>query len=99
MVAAKLPSAGRLAFLHQAGEGRYVAHLLYAPPMQRGNCEIIEDMPPLHEVPLRFDLPEKITRARLVPDGIDLPIAWEGDCGSVVIPQFSCHCAVALYYE
>ncbi len=99
MVAAKLPSAGRLTFLHQAWEGRYVAHLLYAPPMQRGNCEIIEDMPPLYEVPLQFDLPEKITRARLVPDGIDLSIVWEGDRGSVVIPQFSCHCAVALYYE
>jgi hypothetical protein len=99
MVETALPSAGRLAFLHQAEDKRYVSHLLYAPPIQRGNCEVIEDMPPLFEVPLCFDLPEKITGATLVPDGEDLPIVWEGERGAVVIPKFSCHCAVALYYE
>ena len=64
MVESALPSAGRLAFLHQAEQKRYVAHLLYAPPMQRGNCEVIEDLPPLYEVPLRFELPETILARR-----------------------------------
>lgn len=98
MVEATLPSAGRLAFLHQAEQKRYVAHLLYAPPMQRGNCEVIEDLPLLHEVLLNFDLPKTITAVTLVPEGIPLPINFKGKRGSVVIPQFSCHCAVALEY-
>jgi hypothetical protein len=99
MIETTMPSAGRLAFLHQAQEQRYVAHLLYAPPMQRGNCEVIEDMPPLYEVPLRFDLPQSVTAATLIPEGTELPIEWEGNNGKVVIPQFSCHCAVALAYQ
>ena len=99
MVESALPSAGRLAFLHQAEQKRYVAHLLYAPPMQRGNCEVIEDLPPLYEVPLRFELPETITRATLIPEGKELTIDWQDGRGSVVIPQFSCHCALVLDYQ
>ena len=98
MVTTVMPSAGRMAFLHQAYKHRYIAHFLYAPPMQRGECEIIEDMPPLYDVPLRFDLPESVTSAKLVPDGASLPITWEGNQGSVTVPMFSCHCAVVLQY-
>ena len=98
MIKTSMPSAGRLAFLSQAQKHRYVAHLLYAPPMQRGNCEVIEDMPPLYDVPLRFNLPEKIISARLLPDKITLPISWNGNEGSLIIPSFSCHCAVSLDY-
>jgi hypothetical protein len=99
MVAAILPSAGRLTLLHQAQQKRYVAHLLYAPPMQRGNCEVIEDLPPLYEVLLSFDLPETITAVTLAPDDMELRITRKDQGGSVVIPEFSCHCAVALEYE
>ena len=98
MVTTVMPSAGRMAFLHQAQKHRYIAHFLYAPPMQRGECEIIEDLPPLYDVPLRFDLPESVTSAKLVPDGASLPITWEGSQGSVTVPKFSCHCAVVLQY-
>ena len=99
MIEAQLPSAGRLAFMHQAHENRYVAHLLYAPPIQRGNCEIIEDMPPLYETTLRFDLPETILSATLIPEQLDLTITQEGSKASITIPKFSCHCAIALTYE
>ena len=99
MIETQLPSAGRLAFMHQAQEQRYIAHLLYAPPMQRGNCEIIEDMPPLYEIKLWIDLPETILAATLIPDGVDLKITQEGSKASVTIPKFSCHCAVALTHE
>ena len=98
MVTTVMPSAGRMAFLHQAQKHRYIAHFLYAPPMQRGECEIVEDMPPLYDVPLRFDLPESVASAKLVPDGTLLPITWEGSQGSVTVPKFSCHCAVVLQY-
>ncbi len=98
MVTTAMPSAGRMAFLHQEQKHRYIAHFLYAPPMQRGECEIIEDMPPLYDVPLRFELPQSVTSAKLVPGGASLPISWEGSLGSVTIPKFSCHCAVVLQY-
>ena len=37
-VSTVMPSAGRLSLLHQPQYRRYVAHLLYAAPMQRGRC-------------------------------------------------------------
>ncbi|MEC8649554.1 MAG: alpha-amylase family protein [Verrucomicrobiota bacterium] len=99
MVTTTMPSAGRMAFMHQAHKHRYIAHFLYAPPMQRGKCEIIEDMPPLYDVPLQFDLPQSVTSAKLVPDDISLPITWAGRKGNVTVPKFSCHCAVVLQYS
>ena len=100
MVRVELPSAGRLSLLHQPENKRYIAHLLYAPPIQRGECEVIEDLPPLHDVALNFDLPEPIQEALLIPDNEILPIIG-GDSSnekSVHIPKFSCHCAIVLNY-
>ena len=62
MVETELPSAGRISLLHQPQRNRYVAHLLYGPPSQRGRCEVIEDLPTLTDVSLSFDLPTSIKR-------------------------------------
>ena len=37
-----LPSAGRISLLHQENKSRFIIHLLYAPPLERGRCLIIE---------------------------------------------------------
>ena len=50
----KMPSAGRAAMRYQAEEGRYCLSLLYASPITRGAVEVIEDMPPLYNVPVKI---------------------------------------------
>lgn len=98
MVATELPSAARMSVLHQPEKQRYVVHLLYGPSIQRGECEVIEDLPELREVPLTVDFPSTIRRAFLVPDELELPLK-EVDGRSVIsIPAFSCHCAVVFEY-
>ncbi|TWT81585.1 Beta-galactosidase trimerization domain protein [Planctomycetes bacterium CA13] len=99
MVETKLPSAGRVSLLHQAEQKRYVAHLLYGPPITRGQCEVIEDLPTLHDVPLTVNLPVDVKKAVLVPAMKELPITKKDGKLTVTIPQFSCHCAVAFEYE
>lgn len=99
MITIDLPSAGRMSFLHQAAAKRYVAHCLYAPPIQRGACEVIEDLPPLYNVPLVFDLPQTITKATLVPANTELKIHACDNKKTVIIPSFECHCAIVLQYE
>ena len=47
MVQTSLPSAGRVSLMHQPQHRRYVAHLLYGAPLQRGRCLVIEDLPAL----------------------------------------------------
>ncbi|MEM7032898.1 MAG: alpha-amylase family protein [Chloroflexota bacterium] len=98
MVETALPSAGRISLLHQPQHNRYVAHLLYGPPIQRGRCEVIEDLPTLTNVPVMFDLPVSVERVLLVPDMEELPIHQNEGKHVVTIPQFSCHCAVVFEY-
>jgi hypothetical protein len=113
MAEAALPSAGRVSLLHQPEENRYVAHLLYGAPIERGRCVVIEDLPELRDVRVRVRVPEQVKRMRLEPAGVDLEmteIASTGKAGSgpeaasgwrvveTVVPAFSCHAAVVAEY-
>ena len=99
MIETKLPSAGRMNLLHQKDQKRYVAHLLYGPPITRGECEVIEDLPTLYDVPITFDLPVAVKKAVLVPAMQELEIMEQGGKRSVTVPEFSCHCAVSFEYD
>ncbi len=57
-VRSSMPSGGRVSLHHQAQHHRYVLHLLYAPPVQRGRCAVIEDQVPLLDVTVTLNLPE-----------------------------------------
>ena len=98
-VRTELPSAGRVSLLKQPDKGRYVAHLLYAPPLQRGGCLVIEDLPPLYDVPLEVRVPEEVVRAYLVPGGQDLAIKNEDGAVGVTVPRVQCHQAVVFEYS
>jgi len=101
MVEADLPSAGRVSLLHQPDDRRYVAHLLYGPPIQRGRCQVIEDLPPLHDVRVRLRLPGTVKSLRLVPDGAPLELRRMASDGAIetTVPRFAAHCAVLADYE
>lgn len=98
MVETVLPSAGRVSLLHQSLRKRYVAHLLYGPPLQRGRCLVIEDLPALYQVPVVVRLPVQVKRARLIPDGVELPMKRSNGTVRVTVPEFSCHAAVVFEY-
>ncbi|MCK4960400.1 MAG: beta-galactosidase, partial [Planctomycetes bacterium] len=89
---------GRVSLLHQPEDSRYVVHLLYGPPIQRGRCEVIEDLPVLYNVPVSVNLPEKVKKAMLVPDMQKLAISEKDGKLSVTVPKFQCHCAVVFEY-
>ena len=97
MVETDLPSAGRVSLLRQPEHGRYVAHLLYAAPLQRGRCLVLEDLPALRNVPVTVRLPQAPRKAYLVPGNTALPcdVAADGTA-RVIVPEFSCHCAVVF---
>jgi len=60
---APMPSGGRVSLVHQPKRRRYVAHLLYAPPMRRGGVLVLEDLVPVRGVTVELRVPEKITSA------------------------------------
>jgi len=93
-----MPSSGRMNLLHQPEHNRYVVHLLYATPIQRGAVSVIEDLVPLDDTRVQVDLNETVKRAYLVPSGESLKIYKQGDKIELVVPEFTCHTALVLEY-
>jgi thiol-disulfide isomerase/thioredoxin len=98
IVATTMPSCGRINLVHQPAKQRYVAHLLYAPPLQRGRCLVIEDLVPLLDVPVRLSVPEKIKKAYLAPSRKALTLRRQAPGVAIVIPKLVCHQAVVFEY-
>lgn len=94
----RMPSAARVSVLRQADHRRYVVHLLYAPPLPRGGCQVIEDLVPVYDTPLEFRVPERITGASLLPGGQHLKMTESDGVVSVVVPKVECHQAVVFEY-
>ena len=100
-----LPSTARLSLTLQPSEKRHILHLLYAPTISRGgvmqlsggnvsggrSVEVIEELPPLHNIELTLHLPEAVRAARLAPQGTELPLEKSGCRLTVRILEFSCH--------
>ena len=105
-----LPSTARISLTHQPAESRHILHLLYAPTVSCGgviplsggtvsggnSVEVIEDLPPLHDVEVSLRLPASVASARLVPSGTALPLEWHGDRVILRLPSFSCHQMISL---
>jgi putative glycosyl hydrolase-like family 6 (GHL6) protein len=93
-----LPSTARVSLLHQPARNRYVAHLLYAPPIHRGEVESIEDMPPLYEVPVELRVPQTVKKAYTIPGKNELEITAADGSAKVTVPKFQMHTAVVFEY-
>ena len=99
--------------MHQAEEGRYVLHLLYANTINRGgpmnlsggtisrspqSVEVIEDLTPLHGTTVSLQLPNAVKRVTLEPQGVELPFTTAGEVLTVSVDEFACHQMVVLEY-
>jgi hypothetical protein len=106
-----LPSTGRVTLMKQSVCERYILHLLHANTIQRGGevafsggnnlfgrasgFEVIEDLLLLTNIEVRLHLPG-ITKARLVPHGVDLPLRKNGEQIGFTVPVLECHQMVEL---
>ncbi|REE01544.1 alpha-amylase family protein [Marinoscillum furvescens] len=97
-VKVSMQSMGRVNLLHQPDKNRYVVHLLYASPIQRGKVRVIEDLPTVYDIPVSVDFPETIKRAYLVPSGELLTPQTNAGRLEVVVPELTCHTAVVFEY-
>jgi hypothetical protein len=102
-----LPSTARVSLTAQ--NDRHVLHLLYAPTISRGgvmelsggntaggrSVEVIEELPPLHDVTITLRMPG-IKKALLAPGGGDVELHNNGESITLRIPAFSCHQMIEL---
>ena len=98
LIQASLPAGGgRVTVTRQEREGREVVHLLYAPTCKRGRgIEVIEDVPPLHEVAVSLRRTRRPSAVRLEPQECDLPFTYEGGRVHCIVPRLECHQLVVV---
>ena len=98
MVTAEMPSMGRLNLLHQPDDRRYVAHLTYGSPIQRGAVRVVEDIVPLRDVEVTVSLPEEVKRAYLIPAMEEVELTERDGRLAVTIPELEMHAGLVLEY-
>lgn len=94
-----LPSCGRVSLLKQEREKRYIAHLLYAPALQRGEVQVIEDLVPVSGIDVELNIPEKVKNVYAIPDKTKLQFNKSGDKIKVKVPTFTMHTGLVFEYE
>ena len=97
-ITVKLPSSARVNLLHQEKERRFVLHLFYSTPVQRGVASVIEDFVTLSGVEVSFNLPKIIKNVILIPDSKSLNIERSDSEYRVTIPTLKMHCALVFHY-
>ncbi|WP_164821304.1 alpha-amylase family protein [Paenibacillus koleovorans] len=93
-----MPSAARVRFVRQPAESRYVLHLLYGSPIQRGRTSVIEDLPPIRAVRTVLRVEEPIRTVSLAPQGAPLSFTQRDGVIELIVPEVLCHQIVVLDY-
>ena len=91
-----LPSCGRVRLRKSENENFFALHVLYAPPINRGNVCLLADFPTLHDVKFTVKVDEKIKEVVMEPEGEKLDFVQNGDEVTFTLKPFHTHKLVAL---
>lgn len=94
-----LPSAGRARLANQKENKRYIMHLLYASPIQRGNALVIEDLVELRDVEVCLNIEQSVGSVVLLPSKNEIEFVQEKGNVKFTVPSLKCHCMVGIYYS
>lgn len=94
----KLPSAGRARLVKQQQNDRYIMHLLYASPIQRGYVSAIEDLVELRDIDVSLIIRETVKNIFLVPGNENIPFTKIGDRIEFKVPSIICHQMAIIEY-
>ena len=94
ITASELPSSGRIRV--REGKDFIALHLLYAPPINRGNVCLLPDFPRLHGVRVSLKTNKHISEVFTEPGGVALGFEQIGDTVSFEIPPFKLHQLIIL---
>lgn len=93
-----LPSCGKIRLRKSKNANFYVLHVLYSPPINRGNVHLLADFPTLHDVKVSIKLDQNIKEIVMEPEGEKLDFAQKNGVVSFTLKPFSLHKLIALKY-
>ena len=92
----ELPSCARVRLRRRLADGALLLHVLYAPPVNRGNVCLLPDFPKLHDVKITLRVDGAIKSVKLQPSGEEIAFTQEGDTVTLALPPFRLHTLVVL---
>lgn len=93
-----LMSCGRVRFVRQSANKRYVLHLMYGAPVKRGSVEVLEDFPEIRDIGVRLLVQEKIKSIEQPLTGEKLSFCSERGIVSFIVPKMRMHTFYVLNY-
>lgn len=91
-------SAGRMRFVKQEDENRYILHLLYGQPIKRGAASVIEDLPTIYNIPATIRVDEDIKSIKLMPQNENIVFEKNGQIVDFTVPYIQSHQVIVLEY-
>jgi len=96
VITEELPSSGRIRVRESEDKRLISLHVLYAPPVNRGNVCLLPDFPKLHGVKVSLRTDKKIKRVYAPIDGEEIAYETAGDRVILSLPPFSLHKLIVL---
>ncbi len=91
------PTSLIVTLTHQPEQSRHVVHLLNYIPERRGSrFDIIEDIFPIFQIPVRVRVESTLSKARLVPSGEELPLTVANGVASFTLEKLDGHAMIEL---
>ena len=91
-------SCGRVRTRKSKNESFYALHLLYAPPVNRGNVCLLEDFPVLSNINVELKVAEQVKRVVSQPDGTEIPFVYENGVLKFTVDGLHIHKLVVIEY-
>lgn len=85
------PSCGRVRFRKSVNDNFFAMHLLYAPPVNRGNVCLLQDFPILNNLKITVEVDEKIKSIKRMPENKKVKFSQKGNRVSFKIDNMSLH--------
>ena len=91
------PSCGRVRVRKDNNGSFYAIHLLYAPPINRGNVCILEDFPTLYNLNISISIDEKIKKIVEIPSNKEIEFKQKGNSVEFIANDINTHKEYILF--
>ena len=96
LLTTELPSTARVR-VREDNDGKFLAlHVLYAPPVNRGNVCLLPDFPTLHGVTVSIKVDRAISSVTAEPSGEKIAFTQDNGHVTLTLPPFKLHTLLIL---
>lgn len=96
MLKSNLCVPGVITVRNQPTSNRHLVHVLYGCAVKRGNVEVIEDIPTIHNTTVTLKCFDKVGKVYEAVGGKELSFTFTNGVLEFTIPEFNCHTIIVV---